>query len=116
MVGCTFCSRLPKVLQNELAYTVYDINPVSPGHALIIPYRHVERIFDVTPLEYKAMYDLMLEMEALLQKELSPDGYNLWANCGKTAGQLVMHAHLHLIPRYKNQGIHIMEHMQGNVD
>lgn len=115
MAECIFCSRLPKVLQNDLAYTVYDINPVSQGHTLIIPYRHVERIFDITQQEYKAMYDLMLEMEALLQRELSPDGYNLWANCGQSAGQQVMHAHLHLIPRYKNQSIHIMAHMQGGV-
>ena len=115
MKDCEFCAHLPKVLQNELAYTVYDINPVSQGHTLIIPFRHVERIFDITPQEYKAMYDLMIQMEALLQKELSPDGYNLWANCGKMAGQQVMHAHIHLIPRYKKQAIHIMDHMQGTV-
>lgn len=115
MTGCEFCSHLPKVLQNELAYTVYDIKPVSQGHTLIIPFRHVQRIFDVTPLEYRAMYDLMLEMEVLIQRDLSPDGYNIWANCGKVAGQQVMHAHLHLIPRYKGKAIHIMEHMQGNV-
>ena len=109
MSDCVFCKDLPKVFENPHAYAVFDINPISNGHALIIPKRHVEQIFDLTPEESSGVKDLILRMKSKLQAEHSPDGYNIWVNCGKAAGQVVMHAHVHLIPRYKGQVIHIKD-------
>ena len=71
-MDCIFCKLKDYVLENELAYAVFDVMPVNPGHLLIIPKRHV-----------------------------SPDGYNFGVNCNECAGQTVMHVHMHLIPRYK---------------
>lgn len=100
MSACIFCMNLPKVLDNELAYAVYDIKPVSKGHMLFIPKRHHETIFSSSSDEIKALFDLINEAKVLIEKEHQPQGFNVQVNCGAAAGQIVMHAHLHLIPRY----------------
>ncbi len=68
---------------------------------LIIPYRHIESLFDATEKEIKAIFSLLKEAKAYLDGEFKPDGYNVGVNIGKYAGQTVMHLHVHLIPRYK---------------
>jgi diadenosine tetraphosphate (Ap4A) HIT family hydrolase len=116
MSDCVFCKNLPKVAENELTYALFDIHPISEGHTLIIPKRHVEQVFDLTSQETESMRALLLEMKQRLQEKHNPDGYNIWVNCGKAAGQVVMHAHMHLIPRYKGQVIHIKDHLKGNIE
>ena len=101
MADCIFCKNLPKVLENDLAYAVYDIKPLSRGHMVFIPKRHFEQVFQADAEEIKALFDLINKAKTLLDKEHHPDGYNIQVNCGSVAGQIVMHAHLHLIPRYK---------------
>ncbi len=101
MPDCIFCKDLPKVMTNDLAYAVYDIKPLSKGHMLFIPKRHHLTLFESTPQEIQAVFELINQAKALLQKEHQPDGYNVQVNCGPAAGQIVMHAHVHLIPRYK---------------
>lgn len=101
---CVFCSlaAMPEhLLDNELAYAVFDLMPVSPGHMLIIPRRHAETFFDLTEAEEKAMLELLHKGKKLLDDKYNPDGYNFGVNCGECAGQSVMHAHMHLIPRFK---------------
>ncbi len=115
MPECIFCKDLPKVLENDQAYAVYDISPISKGHALIIPKRHMEQIFDATPEESHAIKSLILAMKDTIEKAHAPDGYNIWINCGKAAGQVVMHAHVHVIPRYKGEVLHIREHLKENM-
>jgi diadenosine tetraphosphate (Ap4A) HIT family hydrolase len=102
MSDCIFCQNLPKVMENDLVYALYDIKPISKGHMLFIPKRHFEQVFEATGDELKAMFDLINQAKKILDKEHHPDGYNIAANCGTAAGQIVMHAHLHLIPRYQN--------------
>ena len=115
MQGCVFCKDLPKVLENELVYAVYDIQPISRGHALIIPKRHFEQIFDATNEESVAIKALVSGMKARIEAEHMPDGYNIWVNCGKAAGQVVMHAHVHVIPRFNGEILHIREHLKENI-
>ena len=98
---CIFCKDLPRVLENDLAYAIYDIKPHSKGHMLFIPKRHHATVFESTPDEIKAVFDLINKAKALLECEHHPDGYNIQVNNGSVAGQIVMHAHMHLIPRYK---------------
>ena len=90
---CIFCKNLPKVLENELAYALYDIKPITKGHMLVIPKRHHMTIFESTPEEIKAVFELIQKAKELLLKEHKPDGFNIVANCGEAAGQIVMHAH-----------------------
>jgi diadenosine tetraphosphate (Ap4A) HIT family hydrolase len=105
MSECIFCKDLPKVLENELAYALYDIKPITKGHMLVIPKRHHVTVFESTPEEIKAVFELIQKSKDLLLKEHKPDGFNVVANCGEAAGQIVMHAHLHLLPRYTGQAV-----------
>ncbi|NLE65694.1 MAG: HIT family protein [Elusimicrobia bacterium] len=113
MSDCIFCKGLPRVMENDLCYALYDIHPVSPGHALIIPKRHFEQIFEATSEEMTAIRDLLVRMKGEIDSERSPDGYNVWVNCGEAAGQIVMHAHLHLIPRYRGQAVDVRGHAKA---
>lgn len=103
-MDCIFCrlrTMKEPVLENELAYAVYDAMPVNPGHMLIIAKRHVQNYFDLTPEEEAAMLDLLHKGKNLLDEKYRPEGYNFGVNCNECAGQSVMHVHMHLIPRFK---------------
>ena len=99
---CPFCS-IPTaeiVIDAPLAFAKADGYPVSKGHALIIPRRHVLTFFETTDEERTAMMKLLDDAKAMLDKQYKPDGYNIGINNGAAAGQTVMHLHIHLIPRY----------------
>lgn len=102
-MSCVFCT-LPTeriVSQNGLAIVIRDGFPVSPGHTLVIPRRHVASYFETTAEERAAMLALLESSKAELDNEFRPDGYNIGINDGQAAGQTVMHLHMHLIPRYE---------------
>lgn len=99
--SCPFCNSKEAVIKNDLAYSRYDIYPVSKGHTLIVPHRHVSDFFDLTLEERSAIFELVDETKTLLDKEYQPDGYNIGINVGESAGQTVWHVHVHVIPRYK---------------
>ena len=100
---CPFCTLPPERIidSNDLALVIRDGYPVSPGHTLVIPKRHVGSWFEITPAEQQALLDLLAKAKAVLETELKPDGYNIGINDGPTAGQTVPHLHMHLIPRYR---------------
>ena len=99
-MNCIFCEMKDYILENELAYAIYDKYPVGKGHMLFIPKRHVKDFFDITKEEREAIFELIDEGKKLLDKKYSPDSYNVGINCGEHAGQTIMHVHVHLIPRY----------------
>ena len=100
--ACLFCSvrRDQVLIEHPHALALRDSYPVSPGHSLIVPRRHVVTFFDATEEERLVMMKLLDEMKVRLDREHKPDGYNIGVNCGTAAGQTVMHLHIHLIPRY----------------
>jgi len=100
---CPFCTLpLERITDsNDLALVIRDGYPVSPGHTLVIPKRHIGSWFEITPEEQSAMLVLLGKAKAILEEEFKPDGYNIGINDGPTAGQTVPHLHMHLIPRYK---------------
>ena len=87
-------------MANDLTLAIYDGYPVSPGHTLIIPRRHVASMFEATAEEQAALCELVTKMRETLLAERQPDGFNIGINDGVAAGQTVMHLHIHLIPRY----------------
>jgi len=91
-------------MDNDLAFAIYDKYPQTQGHVLLIPKRHSENFFKLTAEEKAAIWNLADEVKILLDYKHGPEGYNIIANCGKTAGQVVFHTHVHLIPRYKGDG------------
>jgi len=100
--NCPFCAADKRILENDLAFCLFDINPISKGHMLIIPKRHVESYFDCTDPENQSLFALINEAKSLLDREHHPAGFNVNVNDGSIAGQIVMHAHMHLIPRYND--------------
>jgi diadenosine tetraphosphate (Ap4A) HIT family hydrolase len=109
---CLFCKDPRGVsLEQELAYSARDTYAVSPGHTLVIPRRHVASFFDLTSEEVTACMGLIAEERVRLDKEFSPDGYNIGVNVGPAAGQSIFHVHIHIIPRYQGD----VENPQGGV-
>jgi len=88
------------MLDSKLAFAVYDLHPVSKGHSLIIPKTHVQNYFDLNREYQIACWDLINKVKCLLQEKYKPDGYNVGLNINRIAGQSVLHAHIHIIPRY----------------
>ncbi|NLV16443.1 MAG: HIT family protein [Syntrophomonadaceae bacterium] len=97
---CPFCHPEEIILANDLAWARYDKFPVTPGHILIITYRHIADFRESTAEEKRAINNLLHQAWDLVDTHFMPDGYNLGVNCGTAAGQTIMHLHLHLIPRY----------------
>ena len=87
-------------MANGLAMAIRDAYPVSPGHTLIIPKRHVASLFDTTCEERLSMFELVDKAKHALDAELQPAAYNIGVNDGTAAGQTIFHLHVHLIPRY----------------
>jgi len=90
------------VANNDVVYAIRDSFPVSEGHTLIIPHRHVETWFKASEKEQQAIMKLVEQIKHELDKEMNPAGYNIVFNVGPAAGQTVMHLHLHIIPRYQD--------------
>lgn len=80
---------------------LWDSYPVSPGHALIVPRRHVASLFESTAIEREAILRLVDKAQQLIAEQYAPDAFNLGINDGVAAGQSVPHLHVHLIPRYR---------------
>lgn len=100
---CIFCEYLNNkdyIIENQLAFAIYDQYPVNKGHVLIVPKRHYVSYFDATRDELAAFNELILKVKILLDEELKPNGYNVGINIGEAAGQTIFHLHIHIIPRY----------------
>jgi diadenosine tetraphosphate (Ap4A) HIT family hydrolase len=100
--SCPFC-QLPElriVAKDALTVVVRDGFPVSRGHSLIIPRRHVGSFFEATVDERASLLRLLDAAKVQLDNEYQPDSYNIGINDGPAAGQTVPHLHIHLIPRY----------------
>lgn len=106
-MDCPFCNLDEKILfENEFALAFFDNHPVSKGHSLVIPKRHVETYFDLDNEEITAIFELSKKVKEYLDNLYHPDGYNVGFNVLYAGGQSVMHAHLHVIPRYNGDSKH----------
>lgn len=102
--NCPFCkieTERELVASTSLSIAFYDGFPVSTGHTLIIPRRHVASFFDLTKEEQQDMLRLADRVKCIIDEKYHPDGYNVGVNVGEAAGQSIFHVHMHLIPRYK---------------
>ena len=90
---------------------IKDQFPVSPGHLLIISKREACDFFDLTETERSQLNYSILMGKSIIEKEYTPDGYNIGMNCGKAAGQTIFHFHCHIIPRYFGD----MENPRGGI-
>ncbi len=100
---CIFCNpRDDEILaENEYAQIIKDNSPVSNGHCLVVPKRHIKTFFEATIEENAAFFELIRNAkEIILKQGFNPDGYNIGCNNDVAAGQSVFHLHIHVIPRY----------------
>tara|TARA_Y100000310_G_scaffold322933_1_gene382661 strand:- start:37 stop:432 length:396 start_codon:yes stop_codon:yes gene_type:complete len=114
-MGCLFCERetdkFNVIIENELFYSAWDNFAVSPGHALIIPKRHIDSFFDLSEKEILQFYDLLLKVKIRISKTHKPDAFNVGINDGIAAGRTIQHLHIHVIPRYNGD----VENPRGGV-
>ena len=110
MESCIFCKIARKEIPAEIFYedefsvAMLDINPVNIGHTLLLSKEHYENIFDL-PDELLAKLSVNAKLLAMAIKTgLTADGVNITSSNGRAAGQLVFHAHTHIVPRYSGDG------------
>ena len=100
-MNCPFCQTNHFILsETKLSFACLDNFPVSKGHALVIPKRHVATIWELRDDEYGDVFDLVKTVKDVIQNKFDPQGINVGVNSGEAAGQTVFHAHIHIIPRY----------------
>lgn len=100
---CVFCNLDSRTIdKNTLAVAFEDKYPITDGHMLVSPIRHVQSYFDLGSAEQRACWNLLEEMKLqIAKKDSKVTGFNVGINDGKDAGQTIMHCHIHLIPRRK---------------
>lgn len=110
---CVFCDinsgKIPSITiyQNEEFRVMLDRFPATQGHILIIPQKHVEDIYNLDPEVAGRLFELTTRFASILKRAFGNEGLNIIQNNGKMAGQTVMHYHLHMIPRYKDDHIQL---------
>ncbi|NJR14735.1 MAG: HIT domain-containing protein [Calothrix sp. CSU_2_0] len=106
--NCIFCNpykSLKLLTESATAYAIFDGYPLSKGHILVIPKRHISNYFELPLKEQSACWLMVNKVQVLLQQEFAPDGFNIGMNINKDAGQNVMHASIHIIPRYQGDAV-----------
>ncbi len=112
MENCIFCKIIAgdipsiKIYEDELVYAFLDIAPINPGHVLVIPKEHHESASTIPEATAGRMFRIGSRIGIALKRELDYDAYNLHLADGAAAGQVVMHAHLHVVPRGVEDNFH----------
>lgn len=106
MNKCPFCNKA-NLKQHEIIYedsnnlAFFSSQPVTLGHTLVIPKKHVKSLLSLADKETDKLFELVKKIAKLLHKVLKPDGLDIGTNYGRVAGQSVNHLHVHVVPRYK---------------
>ena len=109
-MNCLFCKigkkEIPAeiIYEDETAFALLDIHPMAPGHTMVMPKKHFETILDLEDSELASLFSAVRNVTKLLQKVLAPDGFTIGINHGKASGQTIDHLHIHIIPRFQNDG------------
>lgn len=107
---CLFCKIVAKnipaaiICENENTLAFLDVMPRALGHTMVIPKYHAAKLSELPEEEVGPLFSAAKSTGALLEKSLSPDGMTIGINQGEASGQVVGHVHVHLMPRWKNDG------------
>ena len=107
---CLFCGiiagEIPseKVYEDDATYAFLDIHPVNRGHALVIPKTHATNIYDIPREDFCTLMETVRHLAPVVKGAVNADGINLAMNNDSAAGQLIFHAHIHIIPRFDTDG------------
>lgn len=112
MNDCVFCKIIKKEIFSDIIYedknffAFLDINPVNYGHALLIPKRHYKNLYDLPDEILSEIAPLIKKMAVAIKQGVKADGINIGMNNDGAAGQVVPHAHFHIIPRFADDNLH----------
>lgn len=110
MSDCVFCKIIKKEIPAEIVYedenslVFLDITPINPGHVLLVPKQHYENLYDLPDALFAKMAPIIKKLAIAVKKGMNADGINIGMNNERPAGQLVFHAHFHIMPRFSNDG------------
>lgn len=113
MDNCIFCKIIKgdipsaTIFENEEFKVILDRFPSNQGHVLIMPKQHCANIFDIDPDKAGRLFSLAVKIAGVMKKSLGFTDMNVLQNNGEIAGQTVHHFHMHLIPRYENDGVQV---------
>ena len=117
--NCIFCKIIAGEIPSHTLYedeqfrVILDVSPATRGHALILPKQHYANLYELPEDMAADAMRLAKKMMKTMTDKLNCDGFNLVQNNGEAAGQTVFHFHMHLIPRYENDG-EILKYIAGN--
>lgn len=120
MEDCIFCQIIAKKIPANIVYenghsiAFLDINPINKGHCLVVPKEHHHDLYNMPKHILHDMIDAVQLLANKVKKSVNAEGINLGMNNGGAAGQVVFHAHMHVIPRYGNDGFKQWEHKKYN--
>ncbi len=111
MHDCLFCKIVRKEIPSSTVYETehtlafLDIHPVNPGHVLVIPKNHSQNIFDIQSSDWAQVAESVRVVAITVEKAMLADGVNVMMNNRASAGQVIDHPHVHIIPRFKGDGL-----------
>jgi len=112
---CIFCKivagEIPciRVSEDDTILAFMDISPLNRGHLLVVPKEHFENIFEIDPQIYGQLASAACRLSKAIRTSLAPDGLNVLQLNGRAANQVVPHLHIHLVPRWKEDGLTISD-------
>ena len=110
---CIFCKiidgEIPavKVLDEERVVAFMDINPSNKGHMLVVPKNHAENIFEIPESDLVALIKAVKRCAKAVKEALNAEGVTILQLNGKASDQIVPHLHIHVIPRWENDGLSV---------
>jgi len=116
MKDCIFCKiiegKIPcnKIYEDKNTLAFLDINPINKGHTLVIPKEHSKNILDVNQKDLDDVSETVRKLAPKIKRAVKADGINIMSSNGEAAGQDVPHLHIHIIPRFKDDGL---KHWKG---
>ena len=121
MDHCIFCKIINGEIPSHVLYedeqfkVILDVNPATKGHALILPKEHYANLYELPEETAADAMKLAQRMMRKMTEKLDCDGFNIVQNNGEAAGHTVFHFHMHIIPRYKGDNVHV-EWIPGKID
>jgi len=115
-MDCLFCKIIKgdipsaKVYEDEYSFAFLDIKPINLGHTLLVPKKHFTNLYEMPDEVLAELAPIIKKLGIAIKNAVSADGINIGMNNDSAAGQLVFHAHIHIMPRFKNDG---HEHWSG---
>ncbi len=120
MEECLFCKIIRKeipaqfIFEDDESVAVLDVSPRAPGHTMVLPRSHAAHIMELNEESVGPVFRTVRRVTAALQKAFTPDGFTIGINHGRAAGQAIDHLHVHIIPRWRDDGGHSIHSLVTN--